>query len=72
MYVIDRIEEDKVIAENLDTKEKLEIDCKDFPFSIYEGLIFYKQEDIYIMEKEIEKKRRKSLRERLENLKKHE
>lgn len=72
MYVIDRIEEDKVIAENLDTKEKLEIDCKYFPFSIYEGLIFSKQEDIYIMEKEIEKKRRKSLRERLENLKKHE
>lgn len=72
MYAIDRIENDKVIVENLDTKEKLEMFRNSLPFPVHEGLIFSKQYDIYILEKEREKERRKSLRERLENLKKHE
>lgn len=72
MYAIDKIEENVVVAEDLETKEKIIIDRKYFPFPIHEGLIFSKRENIITQEDIIEKDRRKMLREKMERLKRHE
>ena len=40
MYAIDKIENNLVIAENLQTKEKIEIAKEEFSFEPREGLIF--------------------------------
>ncbi len=72
MYAIDKIEENVVVAEDLETKEKITINRKYFPFPIHEGLIFSKRENIITQEDIIEKDRRKMLREKMERLKRHE
>lgn len=40
MYAIDKIEKNLVIAENLQTKEKIELKKEEFSFEPREGLIF--------------------------------
>ena len=37
MYAIDKIEGNLVIAENIETKEKITVKKQDFPFAIHEG-----------------------------------
>lgn len=72
MYAIDRIEEDIIIAENLQTKEKIEIKIEDFPLEPREGLIFSIENGIIIEKKAVEEDRRKLLREKMERLKHYE
>lgn len=72
MYAIDRIEKNLVIAENLKTKEKIEIKKEEFSFEPREGLIFSIENEKIIEKKEVEEDRRKLLREKMERLKHHE
>ena len=72
MYAIDKIEENVVVAEDLETKEKITINRKYFPFPIHEGLIFSKKEDVIIQEEGVQKVRRKKLQEKMERLKRRE
>lgn len=72
MYAIDRIENNLVIAESLQTKEKIEIKKEKFPFEPREGLIFSIENEKIIEKKEVEEDRRKLLREKMERLKHHE
>lgn len=69
-YAIDRIEEDIVILENLETKEKEEVNMKNIVGEIHEGAIVIKNNDTYITDSKEESLRRKTLREKLERLKK--
>lgn len=72
MFAIDRIEKDIVIAENLNTKEKLEIKIEEFPFQPKEGQLFAIKAGKIIEKDEEEIERRKMLREKMERLKHHE
>ena len=72
MYAIDRIENNLVIAENLQTKEKIEIAKEEFSFEPRKGLIFSIENEKIIEKKEVEEDRRKLLREKMERLKHHE
>ncbi len=72
MYAIDRIENNLVIAENLQTKEKIELKKEEFSFEPRERLIFSIENEKIIEKKEVEEDRRKLLREKMERLKHHE
>lgn len=68
-YAIDKIEEDIVILENLETKEKEAVNIKNILGETHEGAIVIKNNDTYITDSEEENLRRKMLREKLERLK---
>lgn len=72
MYAIDRIEEDIVIAENIETKEQIQIKKEVFSFPIQDGTMFSFKDNIPKLEKNEEIKRKETLREKMERLKKHE
>ena len=72
MYAIDKIEENIVLAENMETKEKLTLTKDNFSFPIYEGLMFSLKDNIPVLEQKREQERRLSLREKMERLKRHE
>lgn len=72
MYAIDRIEGNLVIAENLETKEKITVKKQELPFSIHEGLLFSKEKNVYVQKKDEEEERRILLRKKMERLKHHE
>ena len=69
-YIVDEIIENKVKLENINTKE-IKIELLDIlPGNIHEGSVLIFQDDKYIIDKNTEEKRRISLRERLNKLKK--
>lgn len=69
-YIVDEIIENKVKLENINTKE-IKIELLDIlPGNIHEGSVLIFQADKYIIDKNTEEKRRISLRERLNKLKK--
>lgn len=72
MYAIDQIEENIVLAEKLNTKEKIVLKKESFPFPIHEGLLFSLKNNIPVLEKKKEEERRSLLREKMEKLKRHE
>lgn len=72
MYAIEKIENNLVIAEDLETKEQITIPQKDFTFSIKEGTMFDIKNNKIIKQEKLEDERRKLLRERMERLKHHE
>ncbi len=72
MYAIDKIEGNLIIAENIETREKLEIDMKKFSFRPKEGMIFSIENEKIIERKDLEQKRRQMIREKMERLKRHE
>ncbi len=72
MYAIEKIENNLVIAEDLETKEQITIPQKDFTFSIKEGTLFDIKNNKIIKQEKLEDERRKLLRERMERLKHHE
>lgn len=72
MYAIDRIENDIVIAENLKTKEKIELKINEFPFELKEGTIFSIENNNIIKQEKTEQERREILRKKMERLKKYE
>ena len=72
MYAIEKIENNLVIAEDLETKEQITIPQKDFTFSIKEGTLLDIKNNKIIKQEKLEDERRKLLRERMERLKHHE
>ena len=72
MYAIEKIDNNLVIAENLETKEQITLSQKDFTFSIKEGTMFDIKNNKIIKQQKLEDERRKLLRERMERLKHHE
>ena len=72
MYAIDKIENDIILAENLETKEKISLTTKDFSFPIKEGTMFSIKDNKIIEESSKEQDRRRIIREKMERLKHHE
>ena len=71
-YVIDRIEEDIVVLENLETKEITNINIKELDFKVREGNILSKEDNKYILDLNTEKLRKEKLRNRFNKLKKRD
>jgi hypothetical protein len=71
-YVIDRIEEDKVVLEDLSTKEQTIININDLEFKVREGNILSKEDNKYTLDLNTEKVRREKLRNRFNKLKKRD
>lgn len=69
-FAVDRIEDGVVVCENLDTGERIEVSSLEFPFSLYEGSILILENGIWRLDVSLEEQRRRSLRDRLERLKK--
>ncbi len=72
MYAIEKIENDLVIAENLETKEQKTFQKDEFPFVIKEGTMFIEKDKTLIACPTKEQERRHLLREKMERLKHHE
>ena len=68
-YAVDRIIEDIVVLENIETGELVEIKKYELPNEVHEGSILVKKDEVYTLDVNTEKERRESLRERLERLK---
>lgn len=68
-YAVDKIIDDVIVLENLDTKEIIEIDKNLFRDNIHEGMILKEFNDNYIIDCDYEYERRKKLREKLNRLK---
>ena len=68
-YSVDRIEEDIIVLENIDNKEIIEINKSELDFEVIDGNILRLVDGKFVLDKEIEVKRKESLRERLNRLK---
>ncbi len=68
-YVIDRFEENYVILENIETKEKKEILKICLPPYIEEGSILIRTEEGYILDEETTNQRRQEILEKFNRLK---
>lgn len=68
-YSVDRIEEDIIVLENIDNKEIIEINKSELDFEVVDGNILRLIDGKFVLDKEIEVKRKESLRERLNRLK---
>ena len=68
-YSIDRIEEDIIVLENIDNKEIIEINKSEIDFEVVDGNILRLVDCKFVLDKEIEVKRKESLRDRLNRLK---
>ena len=68
-YSVDRIEEDIIVLENIDNKEIIEINKSELDFEVIDGNILRLIDGKFVLDKEIEIKRKESLRERLNRLK---
>ena len=66
-YAVDRIEDNIVVLENIETKEKKKVK-KDLLPIIKEGSILIEENNSYKLDKEEELKRRITLRGKLNNL----
>ena len=70
-YAIDRIEENIAILENINTKEKLEINITELPKGIKEGSILVFKDNKYIIDEAEEENRRKIILEKFNKLKRN-
>lgn len=71
-YAVDEIIDNIVILENIETNEKIEVIKESIPFAIEEGNIINIQNNQYQLDKQEENKRRRELRDRLNQLKRKE
>lgn len=67
-FAVDRIEDDIVVLENIETNELREIDRTLLPSSIHEGAILVFADNTYILDNDEEEKRRKMIEERFMRL----
>ena len=67
-YAIDKIIDNIIILENIETGSKLEITKKELPFPIHEGLIIIYKDGLYIKDETEEEKRRKMIKEKFKRL----
>lgn len=68
-FAVDSIVDEIAVLENIETKEKKEVNLSILPEDIQEGNILIFNNNNYIIDKQYESKRRESLREKLERLK---
>lgn len=68
-YSVDRIEEDIIVLENIDNKEIIEINKSELDFEVVDGNILRLIDGKFVLDREIEIKRKESLRDRLNRLK---
>ena len=68
-YSVDRIEEDTIVLENIENKEIIEINKSELDCEVVDGNILRLVDGKFVLDKEIEVKRKESLRERLNRLK---
>ena len=71
-YVVDRIEEDIVVLENLETREITNIKISELDFKVREGNILSYENNKYILDLNTEKLRKEKLRNRFNKLKKRD
>ena len=71
-YVVDRIEEDIVVLENLETREITNIKISELDFKVREGNILSYENNKYTLDLNTEKLRKEKLRNRFNNLKKRD
>ena len=68
-YVIDRIEDNIVVCQNLETKEMVEIENKLLPQNIKDGNVLLFENNEYKLDLDEEEIRRQRIRERFNRLK---
>ena len=74
-YAVDRIEEELVVLEDINTKEKKEVEINILPENIQDGSIIKYENGIYSIDNQEYEERLSRIREkmeRLKRLKKHE
>ena len=69
-FAVDRIENDIVICENLETKEKVSLSKNILP-KVRDGSILIYEKGKYVLDANSENERRKSIRDRFNRLKKN-
>lgn len=69
-YVVDKIEENIVTLESLDTKEKKEVLLEVLPSNIKEGTILTYENEVYKKDEVLEQQRRTSIQDKFNRLKK--
>ena len=70
IFAIDKIEDNIVILEDIDTKEKEEVDRNNLPTDIKEGSIINFENNTYFLDINEEERRRKEILERFNKLRK--
>lgn len=69
-YSVDRIENDKVIVQNLETLQMEEIPKDKIPFIVQDGDILKSDGNSYYLDNDEKENRRKRIQEKLDKLKK--
>ena len=67
-YVVDRIESNIVILEEINTKEKIELNINELPKEIEEGKVISKIENDYLIDEEEKLTREAQISQRFKNL----
>lgn len=70
-YVVDRIENEIVILESLETQLKKEVLLSEFPEKIKEGNILKYENELYTIDLEEEQKRRQTIKSKFDMLRKN-
>ena len=68
MFTVERIEDDKVVIEDRNTKETIVLQIGDLPTNIKEGDILEKNHDSFIINEEETKKIKENIRNRFNSL----
>jgi hypothetical protein len=68
-YAVDEIIADIAVLENIDTKEKIEVNISLLPIEISDGSILIYEDNTYKLDREEEENRRDLIREKMERLK---
>ena len=68
-YIVDRFEEDFVILENMEDKGTFEVKVEFLPASVEEGSVLNFDGEIFTLDEEATKDRRKDIMSRFEKLK---
>ena len=71
-WAIDRIEENIVVLENIESGEIIEVNIIDFPFEVKEGMILAQTDSGYIVDKTEEGNRLSSIQDKFNRLKKQD
>ena len=71
-WAIDRIEENIVILENIESGDIVEVNIIDFPFEVKEGMILAQTDEGYTIDNEEENKRLQSIQDKFNRLKKQD
>ncbi len=71
-YVVDRIEEDIIVLENIETREITNIKISELDFKVREGNILSYENNKYTLDLNTEKLRKEKLRNRFNKLKKRD